>query len=341
MLTQSKMVRFSLACLVALAATAPAQAVQYQITSLPVPGVGQNMQLFGINSTGQIAGSIGSATGQQAFIYSAGVFTPVSGPAGALGAAAFGINDSGKIVGSYYDTQTIDPATGLLTIGPTHGFILSGGNYTRFDVPNANFTQARGLSPDGRYVTGYSTDTTGRASAFVYDTSTSSFIDLTRPNSINAFAQGMNAAGLVAGSDILTQPGSPSQRVGFTYNINTGQYNDFSFAGYTRTAFRGINSSGVIAGWLQRPNASGVTVTVGFVGSPTAYDLITVPGATDTIVQAINDVGVVSGYYTVDGQAIGFVATPVPEPQSLALMLCGVLALAGVARRQQVRHSKV
>ncbi len=326
---------WAVAATITFIAAAPAHAVQYQITSLPSPGAGLGVQAFGINSAGQIAVSIATGTGQQAAIYSAGVYTPISGPTGALGAAAFGITDSGKTVGSFYDTQTIDPTTGVVTPGPAHGYILSGGVYTRLDVAGSTFTQARGLSPDGRYVTGYSTNVDGRASPFVFDSSNNSFINVDRPNSINGFAQGMNANGVVVGSDFLTQVGSPTQRVGYTFNVNTGQRNDFAFAGYTRTAFRGINDLGVIAGWLQKPNAAGVTVTVSFVGSPTTYDLLSVPGATDTFAQSINNAGVVSGYYTVGDQLIGFVATPVPEASTWALMLCGLLALAGVSRRAQ------
>jgi probable HAF family extracellular repeat protein len=332
---------FACTFVIAIAATASAQAVQYQITSLPSPGTGPVVQAFGINNAGQVVGSTASASGQQAFLYSAGAYSFLSGPTGALGASATGIADNGKIAGSYYDTQSVDPVTGAITPGPSHAFVLSGGSYTVFDAPNATFTQARGISPDGRYVAGYSTSANNQSSAFVYDTSNSNFINLNRPNSINSFAQGINAAGVVVGSDFLTQPGSATQRVGFTYDINTGQRNDFAFAGYTRTAFRGINNNGVIAGWLQKSDASGNVVSVGFVGSPTAYDVITVPGATDTFVQGINDAGVISGYYNLGNQAIGFIATPVPEPQSLALMLGGVVALVTLGRRLQTSRAKV
>jgi probable HAF family extracellular repeat protein len=319
---------------VASLVTSEAQALDYQITTLPAGPTGASVQAFGISGAGRVAGAFGSALGQQAFIYSAGAYSLLSGPAGALGAAAFGVTDTGQVAGSFYDTQTVDPVTGAITIGPTHGFVLSGGIYTRIDVPDATFTQARGISPDGRYVSGYSTSAAGRSSAFVYDTSSGSFLNLGRPNSTNSLAQGVNAAGVVVGSDILSQPGSPSLRVGFTYDINTGARNDTAIAGYFRTAFRGINDSGTLAGWLQQVDASGALVTVGFAGTTSAYDVIAVPGATDTFAQSINNAGVVSGYYTVGDQSFGFLATPVPEPQTALLILAGLGLLAGLAKRR-------
>jgi uncharacterized membrane protein len=331
--TNLKALALALTCGTVITAAAPAWAVQYQITTLPTASAGQDVQAFGLNNVGQVAGTLVSTAGQQAFIYRAGAYTLLSGPAGALGGGAFAINDSGKVVGSYYDTQTVDPVTGVVTPGDTHGFIRTGNSYTRLDAPGATFTQARGLSPDGRYVTGYSTDASGQASAFAYDTTTKLFINLNRPNSVNTFAQGVNAASVVVGSDFLTQPGAPTQRVGYTYDLKTGQRNDYAFAGYTRTAFRGINDSGVIAGWLQKTNAAGVVVSVGFAGSPTAYDLIEIPGATDVFVQGINNAGVLSGYYTSGSNILGFLATPVPEPQQWAMLLAGLCTLLVLAQR--------
>lgn len=55
-----------------------------------------------------------------------------------------GINPAGDIVGVYTDA-----------VGKQHGFLLSGGQYTTLDAPNAVSTTARGISPDGDIVGQY------------------------------------------------------------------------------------------------------------------------------------------------------------------------------------------
>ena len=54
------------------------------------------------------------------------------------------------------------------------------------------------------------------------------------------------------------------------------------------------------------------------------------PGSTDTDLYGINDAGVIVG--TFDSFSVAFIATPVPEPSSLALLSLGGLALAGWRR---------
>ena len=55
-----------------------------------------------------------------------------------------GINPAGDIVGVYTDA-----------VGMQHGFLLSGGQYTTIDFPNAAATVARGISPGGEIVGTY------------------------------------------------------------------------------------------------------------------------------------------------------------------------------------------
>ena len=55
-----------------------------------------------------------------------------------------GINPGGDIVGTYTDA-----------VGGQHGFLLSGGQFTTFDVPNALSTSASGINPGGDIVGSY------------------------------------------------------------------------------------------------------------------------------------------------------------------------------------------
>jgi uncharacterized membrane protein len=324
-------------CATALvAASTHAAAVTYNITTLPGTTATQTAQVFGINNSGQIAGLFASnaATGnQQAFIYSAGAFTPLSGPAGALGASAFAISDAGLVVGSFYNTREVDPATGESVKGPDQGFIFNGTSYLSLNAPGAVTTQLRAVSPNGRYVSGYSTDSAGAAKGFVFDRNTSTFTNVGGPNSLFTIAQGVNDAGVVVGSDQLSPAAGLQRRVGFTYNLATSTRTDYSFAGYSRTSFRGIDASGRLAGWLNGTDAAGMPTTVGFVGTPSSFEVFTVPGAATTFVQSINNAGVLVGSYAdAAGLSYAFVATPVPEPQTVVLMLTG---LAGLVWRRR------
>src|SRR4029077_8355746 len=69
-----------------------------------------------------------------------GVFTAINYP-GATDTQAYGINDSGDIVGTYRDTA-----------GLNHGFLLSKGTFSTIDFPGAGSTSARGINSSGDIV---------------------------------------------------------------------------------------------------------------------------------------------------------------------------------------------
>jgi probable HAF family extracellular repeat protein len=85
------------------------------------------------------------------FLYKGGKYTDILGPKGAINSAAYGINDSGAIVGDYTD------ATGV-----THGFLLKKGKYTTLDAPGAvGLTVASGINSAGAIVLWYFKDSSG------------------------------------------------------------------------------------------------------------------------------------------------------------------------------------
>jgi uncharacterized membrane protein len=303
---------------------AQAQATSYQFTTLVAPD-GSPAQVFDINNHGQIAltATSGPARG---YVYSGGGYTALAGPDGALGFNALGLSDNDVVVGSFYSTLVIDPETGETYSGPESGYIFDGSTYTTFNVPGADGTQPRGVSPDGRYVTGFY-GVAGGNRAFLLDRSNGSFTDLSTPDSLLTIAQGVNASGTVVGSDLISAGGGTT-RPGFTYDIGSGVRSDTLLPGYTRTAFRDIDSRGLMVGWVLSPDSSGASTFTGIVGAGLVFDTLTVPGAESTYLEGLNDAGWLTGNYSVGEIFHGFVAVPVPEPHTWALLLAGLGCLA-------------
>jgi len=134
---------------------------------------------YGINATGQIVAAGG--------VLSDGTFTPIHVP-GALGSVPAGINDAGQIVGWFSD------ATG------THGFLLSGGNFTTIDVPGAALgTQALGINVTGQIV-GVFTDASSVPHGCRLSGGTFNTIDVPAAMGHNTVAHGINAGGQIVGT---------------------------------------------------------------------------------------------------------------------------------------------
>jgi uncharacterized membrane protein len=301
----------------------------YTLTTLDAPGA-TSTQIFDITNDGTVIGSAANATTTFGFTYKAGVFTTLPSPAGALAYAAFDVSSAGDVVGSYYTTTVVDPG-GNIVPGPTSGYVYAGGSFTTLTVPGASFVQARGISPDGRYVSGYYQTT--QFGAFIYDRTTATFTTIaTSPTSL-ALAQGINQSNVAVGNRLIA--GAPNRRVGFTYDISTGTLTDYQLPGASSTSFRDINDSGTLGGFYN--DASG---SHGFVGSPTVFEIIDMPGSDATFVQGINNSGDLVGFYAdINGNFHGLIGTAVPEPSTWALMLFGVAGLAGVMRAKRSQRT--
>lgn len=277
----------------ALAAAGTVHA-DYVFTTIDYPGA-EFTDVRGINNAGEIVGYARNVSGNFGFKYSGGHFSRLPPAPGGRTINGHGINDSGLIVGS------ADSADGTTT----EGFILDGSTYAFFSYPGLDRTYARAISADGM-VTGYAEDdgiTLNRG--FIYDPVTGSFTDLAVPGAVHVIAQGINDAHQVVGSSIGTTVES------FLRDPVTGALTMFQIEGRPTRA-RGINNTGLITGFHN--DATGRVAA--FVAQSGGYQLLYINASDDTIGEAINDAGQVSGLFSTPGAATthGFIATPAALP---------------------------
>jgi len=238
-----------------------AGAQDYQWTEIVIPG--GVLQSWGLNDRGQTAVNTTDGTSG---IYENGTFTSLP-PLEGFQVGAIGINNDGVITGS---ASTVD--------GPEQGFILHGSTYTLFSRPGWDNTEPRAIANSG-LITGWSFSADGsRSAGFIYDPDTDNFTDATPPGSTVALTQGMNRFGRITGSG--REPGIV--QYGFVWQqgtITEGKRELLPFLDRLKIDFRthprGINDSGVVAGFITNDDGR----SDGFVGSDArGYQRLVAPG---------------------------------------------------------------
>lgn len=317
---------------VAVSAGASAQAAGYTLTNLTPAGATYS-DAWDVNNLGQVVGTFSSAafTYSRGYVWSNGAFTTLTGPTGTLNLNALGVSDGGAVVGSYNDSTTVDD-TGAVVLGNASGFVFENGAYTTVNAPGALATNLRGISPDGRYVTGYAQMTPSVWQGFVLDRTTSvwTVIGSSSANSLT-IVQGVNSLGQVVGDERAAGPGGTLSRTSFIYDITTGIRTDQNLPGATRTSYRDINDAGQIAGFAQFGTLQG------FVGTPASFQTFSYGPQNDTILEGINNSGWLVGRYLLDadGTSQAMLLTPVPEPSVWLLSLAGLGVVGWQARRRR------
>jgi probable HAF family extracellular repeat protein len=122
---------------------------------------------------------------QHGFLLDKDVFTPIDFP-GAAGAAAFGINNRGQIVGLFGDTA-----------GAEHGFLLDDGMFTQIDVPGGTDTNADVINDRGQIV-GH-VGAVGAFHGFLLDKDKGVFTPIDFPGATQSAAIGINNRGQIVG----------------------------------------------------------------------------------------------------------------------------------------------
>ena len=245
-----------------------------------------------------------------AFVYSDGVFKDLSPPG--LFEDGSGITNSGVVVGSVVaDPWTQDERQ--------VGWLYDGSGYTLFQVPGALATHPRRVSSDGRFLTGtyYPSDRSGTA-GFAYDRFTGSMVSFA-----NSVINGANVHGVVVGFD-----GDRS----FTYDFGSGLTTYLEVEGLGGMRLSDINDRGTMAGHYGRPGLSQGAFLLFESGEFPRFPLRT----SGEFGYGLNNLDVLVGSYEIGnyGVVVGFVATPVPEPQTWALALGGLALIAGIRRRR-------
>jgi hypothetical protein len=265
-------------------------------------------------------------------------FTTIDVP-GSMATDVLGINNTGQMIGYYYDSGNGATST---------GFLLSGGNFTYFNYPGADATEGTGINDSGLISgTAYFAQNTVSI-GFTYNSG--AFARISVPNQEFTVLRGINNAGNIGGSfgsgvlnnafvligtkfqDVTPPPGGWITAVANGVN-NLGeavgnvvggltQDNGFSYVHGTfhtitvpglvdgTTVAWGVNDNGIVVGSYC---CSGSSLERGFVMFQGKYLTFDYPGATDTFASGINNAGQIVGSYTFSDQEIfyGFVTSPV------------------------------
>ena len=265
------------------------------ITTFDYPGTGNSTLPQKINERGDVVGNfLDSNRVTRAFVrFSNGNFSaPIVEPNDTAGfTEGRGINNSGTVCGDYVGSD-----------GNFHGFFLSGGTFTEYDIAGAASTLVHAINDTGDFAGAFS---------------------LTGPNGIHQ--------GFVSVGGTITSFSVPGASETFTYELNNsmqlvvGYYIDSSGvvhgyfrdangalhfpidpSGSTATVLFGLNDRNWVVG--RYADSSGVTHGLFFV-PPNNFSTFDYPGSTFTSLNGINAQGVICGRYVdASGIAHGFLA---------------------------------
>ena len=169
--------------------------LQFTVLNIPLSITnGNTFDILGINVSGQVVGnwrSYADSRKSHGFLYSGGIFATIDDPGASsstFGTTVSAINDSGQIVGSFYDAA-----------GNQHGFLLSGGIFTTFDDPEGVQGTAMSVINNSGQMAGYFTSADGNQHGFLL--SGGVFTTADAPGAFyDTYFYGINNSGQMAGN---------------------------------------------------------------------------------------------------------------------------------------------
>jgi hypothetical protein len=270
----------------------------YNVTLIPPPTGFTIQNAFGINNSGQVAGSCFNGTNTQAFVGTVAGSTVIPLPVGWTNAAAYAVNSSGQVAGDNFlggsnNRPFIGTAGGITTVPLPPGWISAG---------------ARAVNDSGMVV-GSGINSASAQLPFIGTTAGTAPVPLppgwpsgclstgpfSGPQCGLAGAGAVNASGQVAGFGVnqfgfyqaFIGNGAASAAIPLPTGVNSG------------TVALAVNDTGQVAGY-----ASTAFSYQAFIGTVSGSSLIPMPvGATytETDFGSINNRGSVVGYSDVGG----------------------------------------
>ena len=231
-----------------------------KLTPYDAPGAVNITEHYGINGLGAVSGAYYDGANLLGYVQSGSTFTPLN-PGGPR-SVAWGLNDTGKVVGSYEPGGTLD-----------RGFLWNGSSFTDLMVPGSLSTQARDIDSSGRIV-GWSVDAARFQHGFQLVGGHYTPFDVPGDASYGTRIFGTNDHGWLVGA----YGDASSARNGFVFNGATTYRIDIPGARWTEVY--GVNDQLTMVGaW---GDANGVTVhaftatmsTVASVPEPQTWALL-------------------------------------------------------------------
>lgn len=314
----------------ALTAVSPAIASNYNFQTLNNAADPAFNQLLGINNSGTIVGYDGDGTvlPNKGYSLANGAYTNENFP-GSAQTQVVGINSNASptTVGFWVDGN-----------GNNFGFVQQGNTFTKVTDPNTGVTapvvnQLLGVN-NSNVAAGFYIDANGVTQGYLYNIGTKAFTAVFDPLGIGTTATDINNSGIVSG---FYQDATGNDH-GFL-DVG-GHYTTYNDPNGTNTIFFGLNNKNQVVG--SYVDAGGVTEGFVFNFVTNTWQTVDDPNAssnsafdvTGTTINGINDLGQLVGFYSDGTNVDGFLATPTPEPASLALMSLGLVA-AGIIRRRK------
>jgi hypothetical protein len=273
------------------------------ITTFDYPGTGNSTLPQKINERGDVVGEFIDSSGvTRGFIrFSDGSFSdPIVDPNDTVGfTEGRGINNPRTVVGDYATSD-----------GNSHGFFLSGGTFTTYDIPGALSTDVLGINNPGDFTGTFSNDNVTQQ-AFVNIGGTLTLFSV--PAATNTLAYMINDSKRLVVGYYIDASGILH---GYYRDANGTLHFPIDPTGSTATILFGDNNRNWVVG--RYTDSSGVTHGLFFV-PPDNFFTFDYPGSTFTSLNGISSQGNITGRYVdASGIAHGIIARVRGKPPTKA-----------------------